>query len=85
MFTNRAEDSGPRPIVHAGAGTWAARELGRQCGGDLGELCLEVNNLEVDAWPGMIESSLAPENPGHAGISCGELVRWMIEDAWLIR
>jgi hypothetical protein len=33
----------------------------------------------------MIETSLAPENGGHAGSSGGDLARWMIEDATLIR
>ncbi len=37
--------------------------------------------LEVNTQPGMTETSLAPELAAHAGISFGELVRWMVEDA----
>ncbi len=45
--------------------------------GEDGELvCLEVNTQ-----PGMTETSLAPEMAAHAGISFGELVAWMVEDA----
>ena len=45
--------------------------------GEDGELvCLEVNTQ-----PGMTETSLAPEMAAHAGISFGELVEWMVEDA----
>jgi D-alanine-D-alanine ligase len=45
-----------------------------------GLVCLEVNTQ-----PGMTETSLVPEMAAHAGISFGELVRWMIEDASLNR
>ncbi len=41
--------------------------------------------LEVNTQPGMTETSLVPEIASHAGISCGELVRWMVEDASLGR
>ena len=45
--------------------------------GDEGELaCLEVNTQ-----PGMTETSLVPEMAAHAGLSFGELVAWMVEDA----
>ena len=44
---------------------------------DDGELvCLEVNTQ-----PGMTETSLVPEMAAHAGMSFGELVEWMVEDA----
>ncbi len=45
-----------------------------------GLVCLEVNTQ-----PGMTETSLVPEMAAHEGISFGELVRWMIEDASLDR
>ena len=41
--------------------------------------------LEVNTQPGMTETSLVPELAAHAGISFGELVRWMVEDASLNR
>ena len=45
--------------------------------GEEGELvCLEVNTQ-----PGMTETSLVPEMAAHAGMSFGELVAWMAEDA----
>jgi D-alanine-D-alanine ligase len=45
--------------------------------GEDGELvCLEVNTQ-----PGMTETSLVPEMAAHAGMSFGELVEWMVEDA----
>jgi D-alanine-D-alanine ligase len=45
--------------------------------GETGELvCLEVNTQ-----PGMTETSLVPEMAVHAGLSFGELVEWMVEDA----
>lgn len=37
--------------------------------------------LEVNTQPGMTPTSLAPEQAAHCGISFGELVRWMVEDA----
>ena len=45
--------------------------------GGTGELVV----LEVNTQPGMTETSLAPEMAAYAGISFGELVRWMVEDA----
>ena len=45
--------------------------------GDDGELvCLEVNTQ-----PGMTETSLVPEMAAYAGLTFGELVEWMVEDA----
>jgi len=41
--------------------------------------------LEVNTQPGMTETSLVPEIAAHKGISFGELVRWMVEDASLNR
>jgi D-alanine-D-alanine ligase len=37
--------------------------------------------LEVNTQPGMTPTSLAPEQAAHAGMSFGDLVRWMVEDA----
>ncbi|MFT4096473.1 MAG: D-alanine--D-alanine ligase [Rhodoblastus sp.] len=45
--------------------------------GGTGELVV----LEVNTQPGMTETSLVPELAAHAGISFGELVKWMVEDA----
>ena len=45
--------------------------------GEDGELiCLEVNTQ-----PGMTETSLVPDMATHEGISFGELVAWIVEDA----
>ena len=45
--------------------------------GERGELaCLEVNTQ-----PGMTSTSLVPELAAHAGLTFGELVTWMVEDA----
>lgn len=45
--------------------------------GGTGELiCLEVNTQ-----PGMTATSLVPELAGHSGLTFGELVRWIVEDA----
>jgi D-alanine-D-alanine ligase len=45
--------------------------------GESGELvCLEVNTQ-----PGMTETSLVPEMAAYAGLSFGDLVGWMVEDA----
>ena len=41
----------------------------------------ELVVLEVNTQPGMTETSLTPELAAHAGISFGELVKWMVEDA----
>jgi len=45
--------------------------------GGTGELVV----LEVNSQPGMTETSLVPEIAAYAGLSFGELVRWMVEDA----
>lgn len=37
--------------------------------------------LEVNTQPGMTQTSLVPELAAHDGLSFGELVRWMVEDA----
>ena len=37
--------------------------------------------LEVNTQPGMTETSLVPEMAAHAGLSFGELVAGMVEDA----
>jgi D-alanine-D-alanine ligase len=37
--------------------------------------------LEVNTQPGMTPTSLVPEQARHAGMSFGDLVRWMVEDA----
>jgi D-alanine-D-alanine ligase len=41
--------------------------------------------LEVNTQPGMTQTSLVPEMAAHAGLSFGELVRWMVVDASLNR
>ncbi len=41
--------------------------------------------LEVNTQPGMTETSLVPELAAFAGMSFGELVKWMVEDASLDR
>jgi D-alanine-D-alanine ligase len=41
--------------------------------------------LEVNAQPGMTETSLVPELAQHAGLRFDELVAWMVEDASLGR
>jgi D-alanine-D-alanine ligase len=41
----------------------------------------ELVCLEVNTQPGMTETSLVPELAAHAGLSFGELVSWMVEDA----
>ena len=45
--------------------------------GGTGELVV----LEVNTQPGMTETSLVPELAAHAGLTFGELVRWMVQDA----
>lgn len=45
--------------------------------GGTGELVV----LEVNTQPGMTETSLVPELAAYVGLSFGELVRWMVEDA----
>ncbi|MBB4006153.1 D-alanine--D-alanine ligase [Allorhizobium taibaishanense] len=37
--------------------------------------------LEINTQPGMTPTSLVPEMAAHAGISFGEFVSWMVEDA----
>jgi D-alanine-D-alanine ligase len=37
--------------------------------------------LEVNTQPGMTPTSLVPEQARHSGMSFGELVRWIVEDA----
>jgi D-alanine-D-alanine ligase len=37
--------------------------------------------LETNTQPGMTPTSLAPEQAAHCGMSFGDLVRWMVEDA----
>lgn len=37
--------------------------------------------LEVNTQPGMTETSLVPELAAHKGLSFGELVEWIVEDA----
>ena len=49
--------------------------------GGTGELVV----LEVNTQPGMTATSLVPEMAAHAGLSFGELVQWMVEDASLNR
>ncbi|MFO1148180.1 MAG: D-alanine--D-alanine ligase [Alsobacter sp.] len=41
--------------------------------------------LEVNTQPGMTETSLVPELAAHDGLTFGELVKWMVEDASLDR
>ena len=41
----------------------------------------ELVCLEVNTQPGMTATSLVPELAGHGGLSFGELVRWIVEDA----
>ena len=65
-------------IARSAAAAYRARISGStKSKGEDGELvCLEVNTQ-----PGMTETSLVPEMAAHAGISFGELVEWMVEDA----
>lgn len=41
----------------------------------------ELVCLEVNTQPGMTETSLVPEMAAHAGMSFGQLVAWIVEDA----
>jgi D-alanine-D-alanine ligase len=41
--------------------------------------------LEVNTQPGMTQTSLVPDLARHAGMSFGEVVEWMVEDASLGR
>ncbi len=45
-------------------------------GEDKGLVCLEINTQ-----PGMTATSLAPEQAVHTGMTFGELVHWLVEDA----
>jgi D-alanine-D-alanine ligase len=45
--------------------------------GGTGELVV----LEVNTQPGMTETSLVPELAAYIGLTFGELVRWMVDDA----
>jgi D-alanine-D-alanine ligase len=45
----------------------------------------QVVCLEVNTQPGMTETSLVPELAAHDGLTFGELVTWMVEDASLDR
>lgn len=45
--------------------------------GGTGELVV----LEVNTQPGMTETSLVPELAAHDGLTFGELVQWMVQDA----
>ncbi len=45
--------------------------------GGTGELVV----LEVNTQPGLTETSLVPDMAAHAGLTFGELVRWMVDDA----
>jgi D-alanine-D-alanine ligase len=45
--------------------------------GGTGELVI----LEVNTQPGMTATSLVPEIAAYAGLTFGELVKWMVEDA----
>jgi D-alanine-D-alanine ligase len=41
----------------------------------------EIVCLEVNTQPGMTATSLVPELASHAGMTFGDLVRWIVEDA----
>ena len=41
--------------------------------------------MEVNTQPGMTQTSLVPDMAVHAGMTFGELVQWMVEDASLNR
>lgn len=41
----------------------------------------ELVCLELNTQPGMTQTSLVPELAAHMGMSFGELVRWIVEDA----
>ena len=41
----------------------------------------ELAFLEINTQPGMTPTSLVPELAQHAGMSFGQLVRWLVEDA----
>ena len=37
--------------------------------------------MEANTQPGMTNTSLAPDMAVHAGMTFGELIQWMVEDA----
>jgi D-alanine-D-alanine ligase len=41
----------------------------------------ELICLEVNTQPGMTQTSLVPELASHSGLTFGDLVRWIVEDA----
>lgn len=41
--------------------------------------------LEINTQPGMTPTSLVPEMAQHAGLSFGQILRWMVEDASCLR
>ena len=45
----------------------------------------EVIWLEINTQPGMTPTSLVPEMAQYAGLSFGEFLRWMVEDASCLR
>jgi D-alanine-D-alanine ligase len=45
----------------------------------------EIIWLEVNTQPGMTATSLVPEMAQHKGLSFGEFLRWMVEDASCLR
>lgn len=45
----------------------------------------EVIWLEINNQPGMTPTSLIPEMAAHAGLSFGEFLRWIVEDASCLR
>jgi D-alanine-D-alanine ligase len=45
----------------------------------------EVIWLEINNQPGMTPTSLIPEMAGYAGLSFGEFLRWIVEDASCLR
>lgn len=45
----------------------------------------EVIWLEINTQPGMTSTSLVPDIARAAGISFGELLSWMVEDASCLR
>jgi hypothetical protein len=76
MFTKRTEDWRLRRIE-----LFDGEDAPRRSSADGGRadvfrglICLEKNTQ-----PGMTETSLVPEIAAHAGLSFGELVRWMVE------
>jgi len=48
---------------------------------DTGDVPGQLFMLEINTQPGMTPLSLVPEQAAHAGISFGDLVQWMVENA----